>query len=610
VCGIIGYLGYRDAVPTILEGLKRLEYRGYDSGGIAVLEDSRIFNIKCAGKLSFLETHFNGNTPFSSLGIGHTRWATHGSPTDNNAHPHEDCRGKFAVVHNGIIENYQELKSWLIQRGHFFRSETDSEVVPHLLEEFYRGDFLEAVHQTVSLLKGSYALAIICKDYPNLLIGVRQDSPLVVGLGQNEYFLASDIPAFLNHTRKVYLIENGETVLATPQGITILDGKGQIVSREPMEVSWDVEAAAKGGYDHFMLKEIHEEPDALKKTIFPRLEADKFKVNLGDAAFSEDVIRKINKIYMVACGTAYHAGLIGKKVIEEVAGLPVEVDIASEFRYRNPLVDENTLTILISQSGETADTLAALREAKRLGSKVMAVTNVVGSSISREAEKVFYTWAGPEIAVASTKAYSTQLAAMYLIALDLAQKRGVLQKEIAAQIITALKELPFKVEEVLNSTEQIKEWAAKISEKEHLFFIGRALDHALAMEGALKLKEISYIHAEAYAAGELKHGTLALIEGDTPVVALATEMRLLEKTLSNIKEVKARGAHTFVVTTPQGKEAVEKEADELFIIPATHHFLQPVITVVPLQLLAYYTAVKRGCDVDQPRNLAKSVTVE
>jgi len=610
MCGIIGFLGLQPAAPVILDGLKHLEYRGYDSAGLATLEDRGIVEIKASGKLANLEQRLRQVSLNATIGIGHTRWATHGKPSDANAHPHLDCTGRFAVVHNGIIENYQEIKEWLLSRGHRFKSETDSEVLSHLVEEFYRGELLPAVRAAVARLKGAYAFVVLCRDNPDLLVGVKKDSPLVVGLLDREYFLASDIPAFLEHTRRAYIINDGEYVIVKPEGVTVIDSAGREVAKEVLQINWDAAAAAKGGYAHFMEKEIYEQPQALKKTIMPRLELEGGTVNLPETGLNVKNLAHIRQVYIVACGTAYHAGLVGKKVIEALAGLPVETDIASEFRYREPRMDNGTLVIVVSQSGETADTLAALREAQRHGAPVVAITNVVGSSISREADHTLYTWAGPEIAVASTKAYVTQLAAMYLLGLYLGRLRGVLDRALEQELVEALKELPDKVEEVLaRGAEQTQAWAQQIRSSEHAFFIGRGLDHALAMEGALKLKEISYIHAEAYAAGELKHGTLALIEDDTPVFALGTQSHLLDKLTSNIKEVKARGARVFGIT-PAGSVQLAREADSVLYLPVTHPLIMPVLAVVPMQLLAYHASLCRGCDVDQPRNLAKSVTVE
>ncbi|MGB9803285.1 glutamine--fructose-6-phosphate transaminase (isomerizing) [Desulfofundulus sp.] len=609
MCGIVGYIGPRRAVPILLDGLAKLEYRGYDSAGIAVLEGGVVKVRKRAGKLAGLAENLRDYNGHACTGIGHTRWATHGCPSDTNAHPHVDCSGRFAVVHNGIIENYLELREWLGSQGHRFASETDTEVLPHLVEQFYRGDLVEAVRRVVECIRGSYAMVVLAADEPDKLVAVRQDSPLVVGLGQGENFLASDIPALLAYTRRTYILDDGEMAVLTPEEVGIFDRCGKPVEKRVFEVKWEAAQAEKNGFAHFMLKEIHEQPRALRDTLKGRLAGDDSAVVLKELALDEEKLKNLRKIFITACGTAYHAGLVGKYVIEQLARIPVEVDIASEFRYRQPIIDEGTLVIVISQSGETADTLAALREAKRLGAPVLAVTNVVDSSIAREADHVLYTWAGPEIAVASTKAYTTQLVAMYLIALHLATVRGTMTLEDRRAIIKELRQLDSRAELILNNGQVIKDLARMYGKAEDVFFIGRGLDHAVALEGSLKLKEISYIHAEAYAAGELKHGTLALIEKGVPVVALATQKNLFEKTLSNIKEVKARDA-TVIALAMEGQKELEKVADHVLYIPPTNPVLAPVLAVIPLQLLAYQMAVVRGCDVDQPRNLAKSVTVE
>lgn len=610
MCGIVGYLGTQPAVPILIEGLKKLEYRGYDSAGIAVLNGGNLTVTKSAGKINLLERLLQEEgCPDSHIGIGHTRWATHGRPSDINSHPHTDCTGEFAVVHNGIIENYQSLKEWLQQEGHTFVSETDTEVLPHLVEHFYRGDLETAVLEVISRVQGSYAMVAFTQKEPGKLVAVRKDSPLVVGLGEDEYFLASDIPAILNHTRRAYILEDGEVAVLMAEGVQILDQWGLPVDKPIFEVEWDAKAAEKGGYDHFMLKEIHEQPKALKDTLSGRLTSDNRRIQLSEVKLSPQQIKDIRKVSIVACGTAYHAGVVGKYVIEKLARIPTEVDIASEFRYRDPLLDEQTLVVVVSQSGETADTLAALREAKRKGARVLAITNVVGSSVSREADDVLYTWAGPEIAVASTKAYTTQLICMYLLGLYLAQVRETLPEGEIETIIDQMRQLPQQVQIILDRERVVKEIAEKYTQAENCFFIGRGLDYAVAMEGSLKLKEISYIHAEAYAAGELKHGTLALIVEGIPVLAIATQEELLEKTMSNVKEVKAREA-TVIGLAMEGNREIEKSVDEVIYLPRTHAMLTSVLTVVPLQLLAYYAAVARGTDVDQPRNLAKSVTVE
>ncbi|GAB6171914.1 glutamine--fructose-6-phosphate transaminase (isomerizing) [Paradesulfitobacterium aromaticivorans] len=607
MCGIVGYIGKKAAVPILVDGLKKLEYRGYDSAGVAVLDQEGILVTKSVGKLANLEDKIGEDFSQAVIGIGHTRWATHGRPSDFNAHPHCDCTGDFAVVHNGIIENYLELKESLLEKGHKFLSETDTEVIAHLVEEAYAEDIEQAVRQVLTQIKGSYAMVVISRRDPGLLVAARKDSPLVVGLGEGEFFIASDIPAILSHTRKTYILADGEMVVLSEQGVKVTDFEGNARTKEVYEVKWDAVAAEKGGYEHFMLKEIFEQPRALRDTMSGRLEDD--RVVLQEVDLSATELAKINKVFIVACGTASHAGLVGKNLIERWARIPVEVDIASEFRYRSPIIDEHTLVVVISQSGETADTLAALREAGKQGARVVAVTNVVGSSVSREADDVIYTWAGPEIAVASTKAHVTQLQGMVMFALYLAQARGTLPTEKISTVISALKEIPSQVQEVLDQDELIKEMARSFVNVEDTFFIGRGLDWAVAMEGSLKLKEISYIHAEAYAAGELKHGTLALITEETPVIALATQRDVYEKTLSNIKEVKARDAEVIGLTY-KGNADMQKHVDHMVYIPQTLDELAPILTVVPLQLLAYYVSVARGCDVDKPRNLAKSVTVE
>jgi len=606
MCGIVGYLGKKEAAPVLLEGLEKLEYRGYDSAGIAVMAE-KVNIVKTVGKLAVLKDKLATEMPRGQIGIGHTRWATHGKPSDENAHPHTGCNEDFIVVHNGIIENYQKLKYWLKEKGHTFKSETDTEVIAHLIEHYYQGDLVKAVQETVALLEGSYALAVMTVHEKDKLVAVRQASPLVIGLGQGEYFLASDIPAILNSTRDTYILEDGEMAVITPAGISIYDSQGEKITKEVFHVQWDMEAAERGGYPHFMLKEIHEQPGAIRETISGRLDETGL-VDLG-LKLTKEEINRFNKIAIVACGTAYHAGLVGKYVMEQMLRLPVEVDVASEFRYRDPLVDQNTLTIVISQSGETADTLAALKEARRKGSKIIAITNVVGSSISREAHEVIYTWAGPEIAVASTKAYTTQLIALYLLTMYLAQAKNMLTAEQSLELAQALKNLPELSKQVLEYAPQIEQWSKDLAKWTDAFFIGRGLDYAVALEGSLKLKEISYIHAEAYAAGELKHGTLALIYDKIPVIALATQRALFEKSVSNIKEVKARGAHVTALAF-EGNEEIETAVDHTIYLPKTLDILAPVLTVIPLQLLAYYTSVARGNDVDKPRNLAKSVTVE
>ncbi len=612
MCGIVGYIGRQDACPILIEGLKRLEYRGYDSAGVALLNEGRIEIIKKVGRLHQLEqlVNGNGNSPKGCMGIGHTRWATHGRPSDVNSHPHPACSSDFVVVHNGIIENYQKLREWLTAEGHRFCSETDTEVLPHLIEHYYNGELIEAVRKSISQVQGSYAVAVMSNREPDKIICVRKDSPLVIGFGEECQFIASDIPAILAYTRDTFIMDDGEIALVERDRVSIFNGTGRAVDKKMYRVDWDQEAAEKGGFDHFMLKEIFEQPSAIKETLKGRLDLDNYKVKLEGLSLSDEDLKGLKKINIVACGTAYHAGLVGKHVIEKITRIPVEVELASEFRYQEPIVDpENSLVVVISQSGETADTLAALRLSKSLGARVLAVTNVVGSSVAREADSVLHTLAGPEIAVASTKAYITQMVVMYLLGLYIARLKKTIPASQFKEIIDGLRCIPNQVQTVLEQADTVKELAEKISSSEDLFFIGRGLDYAVAMEGSLKLKEISYIHAEAYAAGELKHGTLALVTEETPVIALLTQEHVYDKTISNIKEVKARDAFVTAVAV-KGDEEAQKEVDEVIYVPKNISFLMPLLTVVPLQLLAYYAALIRGCDVDKPRNLAKSVTVE
>ncbi|SHG69726.1 glutamine--fructose-6-phosphate transaminase [Thermosyntropha lipolytica DSM 11003] len=604
MCGIMGYIGKNESLPVIIDGLSKLEYRGYDSAGVAFYKDGEIKIIKKKGRLADLKQAIE-QMPESGIGIGHTRWATHGVPSDTNAHPHTDCNERIAVVHNGIIENYAQLRKDLILEGHDFVSETDTEVIVHLIEKYYDNNSLEeAVRKALKHMHGSFAIGVISKDEPDKIIAAKKDSPLIVGIGKGENYIASDIPAILGRTNQVYIMEDNEFAVVTADKVEFTDFEGKPVEKEIFQVTWDPVAAEKGGYEHFMLKEIHEQPEALRQTLRGKIRDG--KVDLGDLGIKPS---RIGKIYIVACGTAYHAGVVGKLVIEKLARIPVETDIASEFRYRDILWQSDDLMIVISQSGETADTLAALREAKRQGIKVLAVTNVVGSSVAREADKVIYTHAGPEIAVASTKAYSTQLLIMYLLALYLAQERKTLTTEEIEIITSELMKIDEKVEEVLKQEEKIKKLAEKYQKVESTFFLGRSFDYAVAMEGALKLKEISYIHAEAYAAGELKHGPLALISEGVPVLALITQDNLVEKSMSNIKEVKARGAVVVAICKSNLQEACQ-ECDEQILLPEVQSLLTPILSVVPLQIFAYYMAVFKGADVDKPRNLAKSVTVE
>jgi glucosamine--fructose-6-phosphate aminotransferase (isomerizing) len=602
----MGYIGSGEAVPVIIDGLSKLEYRGYDSAGISFYQDGSLQLNKKKGRLAELVKCL-GNFPSANLGIGHTRWATHGVPSDRNAHPHMDCSGRIALVHNGIIENYASLRKELMLEGHDFVSETDTEVVAHLIEKYDQNCSLEAaVREALKHLKGSFALAVISADEPDKIIAAKKDSPLVVGVGSSENYLASDIPAILGKTNQIYIIEDNEFVILTRDSVSITDFSGQPVEKKLFPVTWDPIAAEKGGYDHFMLKEIHEQPKALRETLRGNVK-DQI-INLGDLDI-DTMFKDVEKIYIVACGTAYHAGLVGRQALEKLARIPVETDIASEFRYRDILWNPRSVMIVISQSGETADTLAVLREAKRQGIKVLAVTNVVGSAVSREADRVIYTHAGPEIAVASTKAYSTQLLLMYLLALHLANLRSTCSQEMLQELTADLEIMDQKVEAVFTQEEKIRQLAEKYHQVESTFFLGRGFDYAVAMEGALKLKEISYIHAEAYAAGELKHGPLALIEEGVPVLALITQDQLVEKTMSNIKEVKARGAVVVAICKENLQEACQ-ECDEQIILPDVNPILAPIVGVIPLQIFSYYMAILRGADVDKPKNLAKSVTVE
>jgi len=629
MCGIVGYVGQKKAVPILVNGLKKLEYRGYDSAGIAMLDDDKLTVVKCKGRLSALEEKLNmissgcicdsdnasGSTAKKEslkgcIGIGHTRWATHGEPNDINSHPHLSNSGKIAVVHNGIIENYMKLKKFLISQGCNFVSDTDTEVVAHLVGHYYEqcGDLVTAVMEAIDQLEGSYALGVICEDYPDTLVAARKDSPLIVGLGKGENYMASDIPAILEHTRDIYILEDKDVAVLTKDSVQVFDNYGALTQKEVFHVEWDVEAAEKSGYEHFMMKEMCEEPKVIKETISSRLKDG--KIVLDSISITPEYLAGIEKIFIVACGTAYHAGMVGKRLIENLARIPVEADVASEFRYRDPIISDKNLVIIISQSGETIDTLFALREAKKRGARVLSIVNVIGSSIARESDDVLYTWAGPEIAVASTKAYNTQLAALTLIALDFAYKKGTLDDKRLSTIVDELKTIPESIEKILFQREDIQKFAAKHYNAKSIFFIGRGLDYALSMEGSLKLKEISYIHSEAYAGGEMKHGTIALIEDGTLVVCPMTQDSLFDKMVSNIREVKARGAVVMAITQEKHAEEVAKVADMTIAIPDIDPLLAPIAAVTPMQLFAYYMAVLKGCDVDKPRNLAKSVTVE
>ncbi|MEK4512835.1 glutamine--fructose-6-phosphate transaminase (isomerizing) [Paenibacillus sp. FSL K6-2524] len=610
MCGIVGYIGKRDTQTVLIEGLKKLEYRGYDSAGVAVYTQEGLQISKSLGRLANLESKLEGAPLQGNAGIGHTRWATHGKPSDVNSHPHTDHTQKFSVVHNGIIENYLDLKEELIGQGYVFVSETDTEVISHLVAREYDGDIVKAVQKAISYMRGAFALGVLTEYEPNKLVAVRQASPLIIGIGEGENFIASDIPAILNYTRNVYILNDGEIAVLTKDAVELMTIEGNFISREMISVDWDAVTAEKGGFDHFMLKEIHEQPKAYRDTMRGRIDEAGQSVVFPGLNLTEEKIRSLNNVHIVACGTAYHAGLVGGTVIEQLVRIPVANDVASEYRYSSPLVTPETLVIVVSQSGETADTLAALREAKSKGAHVLAITNVVGSSIARDADDVIATLAGPEIAVASTKAYTSQLIAFYLFGLYLAQVRGTKNSDEVAHVIAALQSLPEQVESMLANVDAIKAYAEEIASHQNLFFIGRGMDYAVVQEGSLKLKEISYIHSEAYAAGELKHGTLALIEEGIPVIALATQEAVLEKTVSNIKEVKARGAAVMAITHEEHVADLLRSVDQALSIPKTLPLLTPALSVVPLQLLAYYTSLARGNDVDKPRNLAKSVTVE
>lgn len=611
MCGIVGYIGDQEASPILIESLRKLEYRGYDSAGIAVYNGSSIDIVKTKGRLKDLEEKLEGRTVKGTVGIGHTRWATHGAPSDENSHPHTNGDESITVVHNGIIENYMELKDELISHGYVFVSETDTEVAVHLIDYYYKHkeDPVDAVVKAMNKIEGSYALGVLFKDHPDLLIAVRKDSPLIVGLGKGENYIASDIPAVLQYTRDVYLLEDEEIAILTKEDVKIINKNKKQVNREVFKVTWDVAAAEKGGYDHFMLKEIFEQAKVVKDTLMPRLPENQNRVVLDEIKLSKDELDNINKIYIVACGTAYYAGLVGKYLIERITRVPVVAEVASEFRYRDPVIDENTLMIVISQSGETADTLAALRLAKQRGARVLGVVNVVGSSIAREADDILYTWAGPEIAVASTKAYSAQLAAMYLLTCHIALELGKMTEDEFVSLRDELYQLPRKVNRVLSKAEKIKRLADKYVHSKNVFYVGRGLDYMVSMEGSLKLKEIAYVHSEPYAAGELKHGPIALIEDATLVIGIVTQEDLYEKTVSNLKEIKARDGKVLAIAV-KGNTEIEKVVDDVIYIPQTHWMFTSLLANIPQQLFAYYVSTALGHDVDKPRNLAKSVTVE
>ncbi len=610
MCGIIGFTGKEQAPKILLQGLERLEYRGYDSAGIAVYQNNSIQVLKAKGRLNNLRELVQKTPLDSTCGIGHTRWATHGEPSDINAHPHLNEKGNIAIVHNGIIENYLSLKEKLIKKGFHFRSQTDTEVIVHLLTLNYKDDIISAIHKTLGQLKGSFALGIICTDYPGKIFCVRKDNPLVVGAKDENCYLASDIPAILEYTKSIYLMDDYELAVLEKGTIEFYDGLGNKIDKQPMQIDWDVKVAQKGGYKHFMMKEMHEQPTALKETISPNTDVADGKNILVNMPLEEDYIKKINHISIVACGTAYHAGLVGKYILERYCRIRTEADVASEFRYKDPIIEKDDLVIIISQSGETADTVAAMREAQKKGARILAICNVVGSTISREADYVCHTWAGPEIAVASTKAYVSQLMMIYLLFLDIAKKRGIMNADEVSSYIDALLAVPKQVEDLTKRLEpEIAKFAHENFSHHSVFFLGRGLDYALAMEASLKLKEISYIHSEAYAAGELKHGTIALIEKGTLVVAISSQEELMEKMISNITEVKVRGAKILTVTT-RDSDALAKESDSIWLVPETVSIFRPIVTILPMQMFAYYMALEKGCDIDKPRNLAKSVTVE
>ncbi|MDQ2732899.1 MAG: glutamine--fructose-6-phosphate transaminase (isomerizing) [Armatimonadota bacterium] len=609
MCGIVGYIGPREAAEVLVEGLSRLEYRGYDSAGVVILEDGKATIRRTVGKLSALRESLAADPITGHMGIGHTRWATHGRPSEPNAHPQQDCKGEISVVHNGIVENYRLLRDDLTAHGHKFLSETDTEVIAHLVEEHYSGDLLQAVQKAVTFIKGSYAIAVVAQDEPDRMICVRHQSPLVVGLGENENFIASDIPATLPYTRKVYLLDDGDMAVVTATGVQLLNREGQVIRKAPFMVNWDASMATKAGHKHFMLKEIAEQPAALRETMRGRLSEGSERVDLPELTLDAAALKRIRRICILACGTAFHAGLVGKYIIESMVRIPCDVEAASEFRYRTPIVDEGTLAIIISQSGETIDTLVALREARDRGATTLAITNVVSSSIAREADYTLYTYAGPEIAVASTKAYTTQLMVLYMVAMYLAQERGTLSPERTREIADALWDIPRLAEVAVDRQSDVMEIARHYFSRLDFLYLGRGINFPTALEGALKLKEISYIHAEGYAAGEMKHGPIALVEPEVPTVAITVPGLVYDKMLSNIQEVRAREGQVIAVAF-DGDTEIEMYADHVLWIPPTDELVSPVLAVIPLQIFAYHIANRKGCDVDQPRNLAKSVTVE
>lgn len=608
MCGIVGYTGSQEAAPILLEGLKKLEYRGYDSAGIAVLNDNLIAVSKVTGRIANLcERTADGKNCPGTVGIGHTRWATHGAPTDTNAHPHMSNDGKFAVVHNGIIENYIALREELIQKGYRFESQTDTEVIVHLIEMYYTGDLKKAVIKTSARLQGSYALGVVCTDEPEKVYVAREASPLILGVGLGENYFASDVTALVSYTRNAIYLDDGEFAEITPDSITVFNPAGQPIEKKISRITWDIQSAEKGGYEHFMLKEIIEQPRAVKATIAPRIKDG--DIILDETELTADYLESINKIVITACGSAYYAGCAGKYAIEKLCRIPVQVELASELRYSDPLIDEHTLLIVLSQSGETADTIAAMKECKIRGAKTLAIVNVVGSTIANTADHTLYTWAGPEIAVATTKGYTTQVSVLYLFALYAAKKMNRINDKLYDDLLESLKMLPKKIQEAIDINSSIPTLARKYHGADSMFFIGRNTDYAVALEGALKMKEISYIHAESYAAGELKHGTIALVEEHQPVIALCCNEAIMEKTMSNIVEVKARGAEVLAVTFKDNQKIVSL-ADDVIFVPKIETIFSAAVEIVPLQLLAYYVAKENGCDIDKPKNLAKSVTVE